>query len=275
MRCLGTMAPRTKRFLLLLRTPSTTKEPLMNTRTQQISPLRNALRKAGLARTGAMLALALGAAQAGAVTYTVPLNFTINLAAPVCSLTVGSVTADATTPTPATGVTVNLTPTALAVSASPIAILNGIPGTTSIASNAFPAVAWMSETGRYLNSPPSASVTCTAGTPITARLSKASSATNASSPGNSFMAGAPGAGQSGTLPIGMLMGIASFAGATGAAGSSAATTINAQQPALSGTATGSAQTLALTAALYATGTTALSSSYAGLWTYSFNVHLDF
>ncbi len=58
----------------------------MNTRMNHLNPLCAALRGAHLARAGAMLVLALGAAQAGATTYTVPLQFNTTLAAPVCTI---------------------------------------------------------------------------------------------------------------------------------------------------------------------------------------------
>ena len=227
-------------------------------------------------RLGA-IALALAASQAGATTYSVPLQFTLSLTAPVCSLTVGGVTADATTPTPATGVTVDLTPTPLAVISSPNTIIANIPGTSVHPGNGPGLEATgLSNGRRILNLPPSASATCTAGTPMTARISKASNATSTVGIDANYMAGTPGAGQSGTLPIGMLMGISSFAGVTGpvSSGGSAVTYGN-NQPSVAATANGSAQPLALTVGIYSNSTTPLTASYAGLWTYSFNVNLDF
>ena len=223
------------------------------------------------------IALALAASQAGATTYSVPLQFTLSLTAPVCSLTVGSVTADATTPTPATGVTVDLTPTPLAVIASPNTIIANIPGTSVITANGPGLEATgLSNGRRKLDVPPTASVTCTTGTPMTARISKASSVTSTVGIDANYMAGAPGAGQSGSLPIGMLMGISSFAGVTAPVSSSgSAVTYGNNQPSVSATANGSSQPLALTAGIYSNSTTPLTASYAGLWTYSFNVNLDF
>ena len=246
----------------------------MNAKSNPANSLCTALRRVGLARTGAALAVALGATQVGATTYTVPLQFNLTLTAPVCSLTVGTVTADATTPTPATGVTVNLTPTPLAVIASPNTIVGAIPAFTTITVGA-PGIALPGVTvAKRMDSPPSASATCTVGTPMTARISRGVSAATVTLAGTVLMAGSPGSGQSGTLPIGMLMGIASFGGVAGTSGGGG-TTAGTTEPTVSATATGSAQALNLTTAVYANSTTLLTASQAGLWTYSYNVNLDF
>ena len=220
------------------------------------------------------IALALAASHAGATTYSVPLQFTLSLTAPVCSLTVGSVTADATTPTPATGVTVDLTPSPLAVIASPNTIASSIPGFTAFTAHA-PGLDFYAPyaVSKRMDTPPTASATCTSGTPMTARLTKQSSATNPS-PTTAYIAGAAGSGQSGTLPIAMAIGIASFGGVAGVSGPGGVTA-NSTQPTVSVTATGSAQPLILTAAVYANSATPLTTTYAGLWTYSFGVNLDF
>ena len=246
----------------------------MNTRTKRPSPLRAALGGAGLARTGALLALALGAAQAGATTYTVPLQFNITLAAPVCTLTVGGITANATTPVQSSIHTVDLTPTPLSAISSPNTIVSTLPATITVPGD---SAGVTDQTGftvrRLLTSPPTASATCTLGTPMTARVTKGHALTNTLTPFN--MPGLPGAGQTPTtLPIGMLMGIASFAGVAGATGVPG-TTYNTSLPSVSATATGSAQPLVLTAGIYAQSATALGGNYAGLWYFPFNVHLDF
>ena len=220
------------------------------------------------------IALALAASQAGATTYTVPLQFTLNLTAPVCSLTVGSVTADATTPTPTTGANVNLTPTALSAISNPVALLASIPGTTTYTTGS-PGLAYDSGTvnpnARKVNTMPTASATCTVGTPMTARISKGVANSLFS---NYYMAGQPGSGQSGTLAIGMAMGIASFGSVT--AGSTASsTTFTTNTASINATATGSAQPLVLTGMLAANSTTALSASSAGDWYYPFTVNLEF
>ncbi len=247
----------------------------MNNKTNPLRPLGAKICRTALAtRTAAAFVLALGAAQAGATTHTVPLQFNLTLTAPVCSLTVGTVTANAATPTPATGVTMNLTPTSLAVIASPNTIAGTIPGFTAITANA-PGIHGSSgyTVAKRMDTPPTASATCTLGTPMTARVTKASTSTNAS-PATTYMAGAPGAGQTGTLPIGMLMGIASFGGVSGVSGSGG-TTLGTTVPTVAATATGAAQALNLTAAIYANSTTLLTASQSGLWTYGFNVNLDF
>lgn len=246
----------------------------MNTRANPLSPLCIRVQRAGLVRTGAALVLALAAAQAGAVTHTVPLQFNLTLTAPVCSLTVDTATADAATPT-ATGVTVNLTPTAMSTTSSPNTIANTIPGFTAFTASAAGIYrpSGIAVTKR-MDSPPTASVTCSAGTPMTVRLAQGPGTFTHASLGLPYMAGKPGAGQPGTLPIGMLMGLASF-GAASSANGAVGTTLNATEPSLGTTATGSAQALNLTAAIYANSTTLLTASEAGLWTYHFNVNLDF
>ena len=220
------------------------------------------------------LALALAASQAGATTYSVPLQFTLSLTAPVCSLTVGSVTADATTPTPATGVTVNLTPTPLSVVSTPISLLASIPGTSTYTTSA-PGLYTAGEAGspnaRKLDNMPAASATCTAGTPMTARIIRGAPNNVAS---NAYMAGRPGSGQSGTLPIGMAMGIAGF-GSVVAPSTRSSTTLVTEDAAISTVATGTAQSLQLTAMFATNISTALSASYAGDWFYPFTVNLDF
>lgn len=258
----------------------------MNTRMNHLNPLCAALRGAHLARAGAMLALALGAAQAGAVTYTVPLQFNITLVAPVCSLTVGgTATVDATTANGVhpTGHTVDLTPstaTPLSAISSPNTIAAGLTGiaTSNITANAFGVAlksTWAVQ--RLITSLPAAEVLCTSGTPVIARLSKGSTAFSAVGIDNTVQAGAAGSLQSipgTTLPVGMLMGMSSFAGTNGASGT-AGTTNSASEPTIAGVATGSVQNIALTAAVYAHSPAALPSAAAGLWTYKFNVNLDF
>lgn len=251
----------------------------MNPRTNQLSHSCKALACAGLARAGALLALALGAAQAGATTYNVPLQFNITLAAPVCSLTVGGVTADATTPVQASGPVVDLTPTPLPAISSPNAVVGtGLAHLTVPITAEGPGLAFNGTYNqeRRLSSPPPVEAVCTVGTPMTARLTKASSARPDSQAGihtTAFMAGAPGAQQEGTLPIGMLMGIASFGGVAGVTGFQGTADTGTHPVAI--TATGSPQTLALTAAFYANNSLPMNSNRAGLWTYRFNVHLDF
>ncbi len=228
---------------------------------------------------GPALALALGIAlmaeQTGAATtYTVPLQFSITLGAPVCSLKVDSATADNATPLPLTGVTLNLTPTPLPVADSPNGIVSKLAGFDITANGAGvfhdPAFGAM----KFISTPPTASATCEPGTPLTARIAKASTAVSNTGITSAYMAGAPGSGQSGTLPIGMLMGLWSFADTPGTTGSGG-TTLNAAEPYVTTMASGGAQTLTLAAAVYANSDTVLTAEHAGLWTYSFNVHLDF
>lgn len=228
-----------------------------------------------VARLGAVWALTLVASQAGAgPTVTVPLEFTLDVQEPVCSLTVGSATADANTPIHVSGVLVNLTPMPLSVVSSPNGIVNSMPGTSTIASNAAGLFSGAPFPGnRKLDAPPAAFVMCSAGTPMIARVTRVSAASHAS-PGSNYMAGSPGSGQAGTLPVGMLMGIQSFAGSDGVTGASG-TTYGGGQPSVSATSNGLAQPLVLTAAIYANSTAPLSVAYAGLWTYSFNVSLEF
>ena len=218
------------------------------------------------------LAMALAASQAGATTYSVPLQFHISLRAPVCSLTLSSTTADATTPIQSTGPSVNLTPSPIVLN-SPNAIVGALPNTTTITATS-PGVntasAFAEKRLLAAGSTPTGSVTCEAGTPVTLRLSKPLGAAIA---GN-YMAGVNAAQPSLTLPIHMLMGIASFAGINGVVGAGGTTT-GTTEPTVSATATGAAQAFALTAAIHANSSTVLDSSYAGLWTYTFNVNLDF
>lgn len=223
----------------------------------------------------ALLSFVLAAAHAGAgTTITVPLEFTMDVQEPVCSLTVGGATADAGTPSHASGVLVNLTPMPLSVLSSPNGIVNSLPGTSAIAASAPGLLSGAPFPGnRKLDAPPAAFVTCSAGTPMIARITRTSAATHAS-PGVNFLAGAAGSGQSGTLPVGMLMGIQSFAGVAGATGASG-TTYGSAQPSVSATSNGVAQSLVLTAAIYGNSSTPLSATQAGLWTYSFNINLDF
>lgn len=250
----------------------------MNTRMNHLNPLCAALRGAHLARAGAMLALALGAAQAGAVTYTVPLQFNITLVAPVCSLTVGgTATVDATTANGVhpTGHTVDLTPTAVSAIATPAGILSSLYGTAPVTVSG-PGISFASgqvNVRLEAANTPEAWATCTAGTPMTARVTAGSTLSN-TNPGAGYMAGTPGGSQTpASLPIGMLMGISAFAGVTGASGSM---TWSGGQPSVAATASGVPQALGLTAMLYTNpAATALSAAYAGLWTYKFNVNLDF
>ena len=257
----------------------------MNTRTKKPSTLRAALGGAGLARTGAMLALALGAAQAGATTYTVPLQFNITLTAPVCTLTVLNLTADAVTGAPAltTANMVNLTPDALSVINTPNAIVAAMSNTlTTYTSNA-PGLHGSSSNNqvRRVTTPPTASATCTAGTPMTAKVKAAStsawSATGSGLTSGAYTVGSPADSQSGTLPIAVAMGIASFAGTTSVSGVSgvAGTTVSNGEPSVSQTATGAPQAIGLTAAVFANSTTILTGGYAGKWVYNFDVKLDF
>jgi len=177
--------------------------------------LSAALRRAGLARTGAMFALALGAAQAGATTYTVPLTFQITLAAPVCSLTVDTVTADANTPTPSGGVTVNLTPTSVSATAKTSDIVNSLPNTTTFSGHASGLYHNADPAQRRLNSLPTAQAKCTQNTPMTARLTRDTTATNAYI-SSTMAVGRRGGSASDTLPIGMVMGITQFGTSTNA-----------------------------------------------------------
>ena len=222
------------------------------------------------------LTLALAASQAGATTYSVPLQFNLSLTGPVCSLTVGSATADATTPVHATGVSINLSPTPLSVSMSPVALIGSLPGTVAYSADA-PGYRYEfvnTPNARRLTSMPAASATCTSGTPMNATLTKGVPGTLFGVGLTEMMAGQPGSGQSGTLPVGMAMGIASFGSVTGVVGH-LSTTIAAANASISTTANGTAQSLALTAMVAALSTTVLSSSYAGDWYYPFTVNLNF
>ena len=248
----------------------------MNTRTKKPSTLCAALGRAGLARTGAMLALALGAAQAGATTYTVPLQFNLTLTPPVCSLTVLSLTADASgaTPTIVPGNVVDLTGTTPPLATSdPTAIVLGLPGTSNITANGAGVYNAPGATARRML-PIQTWVKCTSGTPMSATVTKASLLNNAAV-GANYMAGAPASSQTlESLPIGMLMGITSFAGQPG----NTTTTwggATAKGTAPSAIADGELQALNLAAAVYASTNAPLSGSYAGNWSYSFSVNLDF
>lgn len=255
----------------------------MNTRTKKPSTLRAARGGAGLARTGALLALALGAAQAGATTYTVPLQFNITLTAPVCSLTVGGqtvTTTGATSTTTGSSPIVNLTPLVQPlVTAAPRDIVAAMTGLTTYTADAaglsFPATSH-TFISRYVTTPPTAKALCTAGTPMTASVSKISLATSTPILNSNYMAGTSSdAAQTATLPIGMLMGIAKFGTSNGVSGLSGVTW-GSTVPTVSATATGSDQDILLTASVHGpTSTVALSSSMAGQWTYKFNVNLDF
>lgn len=221
-----------------------------------------------------VLGIALMTEQSGATTYSVPLRFAIDLAPPVCSLSVDSATASDAVPLPLTGATVNLTPTPLPVADSPNGIVSKLTGIdiTSNGAGVFHDPAF--DTMKYIGTPPTALATCSPGTPLTARISKGSSAVSQMGITSAYMAGAPGSGQTGTLPIGMLMGLWSFAGSPGAVGSGG-TTLGAAEPQVTTTATGGGQSLVLVAAIYANSDTPLTADHAGLWTYRFDVHLDF
>lgn len=262
----------------------------MNTRTKKPSTLCAALGRAGLARTGAMLALALGAAQAGAVTYTVPLQFNITLTPPVCTLTVLSLTADVLKIDPDLndGNKVNLTNPSLAVINTPndLVLAMASAPTNTLEAYTSSAPGFHGSSGynqiKRVRTAPTASATCTAGTPMTAKVKAALNspwsvlATSGMTTG-AYMLGSPTSGQGGTLPIGMLMGIATFAGTatvTSASGSGS-TTISNNDPGLTQTATGSAQAIGLTASVFANNSTTLSANYAGIWVYNFIVTLDF
>ena len=220
------------------------------------------------------IALVMAASQAGATTYSVPLQFTLNLTAPVCSLTVGSATADVTTPVHATGVSVNLTPTPLSVLSTPVGLIASIPGTTAYTASA--AGLFYNATGtpnaRKLDSMPAASATCTVGTPMTATITRGAANTLF---GSTMMAGQAGSGQSGNLPVGMMMGISAFDSVVGASNNAGNTYGSTSNASISTTASGSAQPLVLTATLAASQTTALTASYAGDWYYPFTVNLNF
>lgn len=88
------------------------------------------------------------------------------------------------------------------------------------------------------------------------------------------MTGTAGASQSGSLGIGMLMGISSFGAVAGTSGIGG-TTYGTTQPSVATTATGSAQALNLVAGVYANSTAVAGTANAGLWIYTFNVNLDF
>lgn len=214
--------------------------------------------------------LGTGQANAGPA-VAVPLEFTLNVAPPVCSLTLGGGTASSLAQ-PAS-VLVDLTPTPLSVLNSPNGIVKSLPGTSAIASSGPGLLSASFPGSRKLDAPPVAFVACTAGTLMTARVTATFSATHASL-GPFFMAGSPGAGQASTLPVGMLMGIESFAGVSGASGASG-TTYSGKEPSVTALSTGMAQPLTLTAAFYANSAAPLSAAHAGLWTYRFNVNLDF
>ena len=158
----------------------------MKTRTQKPSTLRAALGGAGLARTGAMLALALGAAQAGAATtYTVPLQFNITLSPPVCTLKVLTLTADAGTDAPAltSGNMVNLA--TMSVSKSPQDIVAAMTTTTSLLTGASAGFHTLNYGigQRFVTTPPTATANCTAGTPMIATITRGSLASSGSAMG--------------------------------------------------------------------------------------------
>ena len=266
----------------------------MNTRTKKLSTLCAALGGAGLARTGAMLALALGAAQAGAATYTVPLQFNITLTPPVCTLAVGPTTTVTNDPitAPTTGDTVitDLTPAAypVAVSNTPNGILGAL--STTLLSNHFTGdSAGVHGTSGYTvqrrilpAAMPAVVATCTTGTPMTARIARAGGSVNSTGANglvtSGFTLGTKGTGsQTATnLPIGMLMGIVSFDGTAGTTGVNGTTSAS-QTPTVTKTANGSAQPLTLAGVLYANdgATMFTSTGYAGQWTYTYNLTLAF
>ncbi len=253
----------------------------MNTRTKKPATLCAALGGAGLARTGAMLALALGAAQAGATTYTVPLQFNITLAAPVCNLKVGGNLVDSSTAAVGSTVVTNLTPTSILATSSPLTILGALPGMTNFTTSSPGLYAGASmitgATSRSLDAPPAATAQCTLGTPMKVTVANAAGFVTTSALSSGAQAGKPSVGTMtpAALPIGMLMGLASFGSATAATGSLAGITWNNAKPELSTTATGLEQTIGLTVAAYATSNTNLPSGAAGLWSYNFDVSLDF
>ena len=119
------------------------------------------------------------------------------------------------------------------------------------------------------------------GTPMTAKVKAAStsawSATGSGLTSGAYTVGSPADSQSGTLPIAVAMGIASFAGTTSVSGVSgvAGTTVSNGEPSVSQTATGAPQAIGLTAAVFANSTTILTGGYAGKWVYNFDVKLDF
>jgi type 1 fimbria pilin len=256
----------------------------MNTRTKKLSTLCAALGGAGLARTGAMLALALGAAQAGAVTYTVPLQFNITLAPPVCSLTVGDQVVNGTGTTGVNPI-VNLTAAGdLPVINSPVALL-GLLNSVSEQILGTAAGVWFDGNfgaqQRRINvaNTPTASANCTLGTPMVAKVARV---LGTSTPGTGWLSGhllpvhATNA-QAPTPLLGMLMGISRFGAQAGLLGSAGGTTANGVVPTVSITADGTNQDIVLAAALYTqpTNTTPLTGSSAGTWSYNFNVSLDF
>ncbi len=243
----------------------------MNTRTKKPSTLCAALGGAGLARTGAMLALALGAAQAGATTYTVPLQFNITLSPPVCTLKVLNLTADANTNAPALTPDNTVTLATMAVSKTPMEIVAAMTTTSPLTGPSAGFHSLNYGTGqRFVTTPPTATANCTAGTPMTATITKGSTVLNGSAMGGTRVGDATNT----ILPIGMYMGIVSFSGNNGASGQTGVTwTTNV--PTVPGVATGLDQPIVLSAALYANSTTVLSSDYAGTWIYPFNVNLNF
>ncbi len=265
----------------------------MNTRTKKPSTLCAALGGAGLARTGAMLALALGAAQAGAATYTVPLQFNITLTAPVCTLAVGPTTTVTNDPvgSPTTGATVvtDLTPAANPVAATntPNGILSAL-STTLLSAHFTGDSAGVHGSSSYTvqrriltAAMPTVQATCTAGTPMTATVARAAGSVNSTGANglalSGFTLGKVGGTQTAAnLPIGMLMGIVSFDGTAGTTGVNGTTSAS-QTPTVTKTATGNGQTLTLAGVLYANdGTTMLTATgYAGLWTYTYNLTLAF
>lgn len=129
---------------------------------------------------------------------------------------------------------------------------------------------------QWLTAPPTAKVICTTGTPMTARVTKGSALTNPLIALN--MPGLPGSSQNvgtpNTLPVGMVMGIVSFAGFAGAVGVPG-TTYGSALPSVSATANGSEQDLVLSAGVYSNSIVPLNGTYAGKWYFPFNVSLDF
>jgi len=74
----------------------------------------------------------------------------------------------------------------------------------------------------------------------------------------------------------MALGIVDFVGgSSGTGGTLNATTNGVGVPLVNATASGSAQPLTLGVGIYSASTDALTASYAGLWTYAFNVSLEF
>lgn len=171
----------------------------------------------------------------------------------------------------------------LAVLASPTVLIPLIPGTEQILASAAGLNKPVWATAYKLSTPPTATATCTNGTPMIASVSWAAGSVAASNTygiSNSVMAGSAAGGQLTTgaaskLQIGMAMGIAKFGLATGASGS-AGMTWSGTPPTVATTADGNAQPLELTVGFYSdAGTTKFSAAETGTWSYKFNVNLDF